>query len=351
VRLLLPHIAGSDLRRVAHPQLVAQFAQQIHQPVTVAGGFHADQRGRRYLPVEPFRVARGLYQLLLPGLSRLRIQPTHLLPARMKITSYNHHVRRLLSFREALVLKPRLPDSIEPSLLSNQPLCPNVNARLCVEEQLFRADVEERLFRAASACAFDCGLQPRPALKGIHPPAVAAMNGRSSALTQALAPGAKKHPTGRNPGAAQIRGNHPCVSNTWRNKEMGQPQSVPAPEKMGQPAEGCEHWTPRSQGNGATEWCSRSRRFVHVGTAALGCPAPRSGGFGSRGLVAPPFSPGSPWVAGKKRSSARPKAERQVLSSAAQSNNGRADPPKREVFIFAMLWWPSGPPQANLRDI
>src|SRR5438874_12186203 len=59
-------------------------------------------------------------------------------------------------------------------------------ARLCVEEQLFRADVEERLFRAALACAFDCGLQPRPALKGIHPPAVAAMNGRSSTLTQAL---------------------------------------------------------------------------------------------------------------------------------------------------------------------
>src|SRR5437870_8114047 len=46
--------------------------------------------------------------------------------------------------------------------------------------------VEERLFRAALACAFDCGLQPRPALKGIHPPAVAAMNGRSSTLTQAL---------------------------------------------------------------------------------------------------------------------------------------------------------------------
>src|SRR3989442_9506186 len=66
------------------------------------------------------------------------------------------------------------------------PLCPNVNARLCVEEQLFRADVEKRLFRAASACAFNCGLQPRPALKGIHPPAVAAMNGRSSTLMQAL---------------------------------------------------------------------------------------------------------------------------------------------------------------------
>src|SRR5437667_12615798 len=91
-----------------------------------------------------------------------------------------------------------------------------MNERLCVEEHLFRADVEERLFRAASACAFDCGLQPRPALKGIHPPAVAAMNGRSSALTQALAPGAKKHPTGRNPGVAQVRGNPTVVSECGR---------------------------------------------------------------------------------------------------------------------------------------
>ena len=45
-----------------------------------------------------------------------------------------------------------------------------MNERLCVEEHLFRADVEERLFRAALACAFNCGLQPRPTLKGIHPP-------------------------------------------------------------------------------------------------------------------------------------------------------------------------------------
>src|SRR5207237_9318465 len=59
-------------------------------------------------------------------------------------------------------------------------------SRVYVEEQLFRADVDERVFRAASAFAFDLGLQPRPALKGIHHPAVAAMNGRSSTLTQAL---------------------------------------------------------------------------------------------------------------------------------------------------------------------
>src|SRR2546421_68945 len=58
-------------------------------------------------------------------------------------------------------------------------------AALCGRADL-RADVEERLFRAVSASAFDCGLQPRPALKGIHHPAVAAMKGRSSTLTQAL---------------------------------------------------------------------------------------------------------------------------------------------------------------------
>jgi len=100
-----------------------------------------------------------------------------------------------------------------------------------------RADVEERLFRAVSACAFNCGLQPRPALKGIHHPAVAAMNGRSSTLMQALVLRARRSiQTEGSPGAAQVRGNHPCVSNTWRNKEMGQPQSVPVPETVGQPA-------------------------------------------------------------------------------------------------------------------
>src|SRR5438094_7302791 len=83
-------------------------------------------------------------------------------------------------------------------------------SRVYVEEQLFRADVEERLFRAASACAFDWGLQPRPALKGIHPPAVAAMNGRSSTLMQALVLRARRSiQTEGSPGAAQVRGNQP----------------------------------------------------------------------------------------------------------------------------------------------
>ena len=98
---------------------------------------------------------------------------------------------RSSTLTEALVLRARRNIQTEGNpgtaqVRGTPSLCPNMKERLCVEEQLFRADVEERLFRAALACAFDWGLQPRPALKGIHPPAVAAMNGRSSTLTQAL---------------------------------------------------------------------------------------------------------------------------------------------------------------------
>jgi len=89
--LLPPHATGPDLRRIPHPQLVAQLGQQIHQPVTVARRFHPDQRRRRQLPIKPLGIPRGLHQLPFPRLSRLRVQPRNLLPAGMKITSYNHH--------------------------------------------------------------------------------------------------------------------------------------------------------------------------------------------------------------------------------------------------------------------
>jgi hypothetical protein len=105
VGFLLAHAAGPNLRRIAHPQLVSDLRQQVHQPVTVAGGFHPDQRRRRHLPVEPLGIARGLYQLLLAGFARLRIQPTNLLPAGMKITPYNHHLR-LLPSPASLVSQP-----------------------------------------------------------------------------------------------------------------------------------------------------------------------------------------------------------------------------------------------------
>src|SRR5207245_9413044 len=72
----------------------------------------------------------------------------------MKITSYNHHVRRLLSFREALVLKPRLPDSIEPSLLSNQ-----FFRVLCERVGTFSRSRRESAFPSFSAAYFSHAAQ------------------------------------------------------------------------------------------------------------------------------------------------------------------------------------------------
>src|SRR3984957_11598546 len=96
VRLLLAHVTGPDLRRIPDPDLVSQVFHQLHEPLAVARGLHADQHRRRQLLVKLLGVAAGMYQLPLPTIPGLCIQPTHLLPAGMEITSYNHH-RRLLS--------------------------------------------------------------------------------------------------------------------------------------------------------------------------------------------------------------------------------------------------------------
>src|SRR5947209_6436805 len=60
---------------------------QLHEPLTVARGLHTDQQRRRQLLIKPLGLAASMHQLLLPRLSRLCVQPTHLLPAGMEITS------------------------------------------------------------------------------------------------------------------------------------------------------------------------------------------------------------------------------------------------------------------------
>src|SRR5439155_25271121 len=101
-------------------------------------------------------------------------------------------------------------------------------SRVYVEEQLFRADVEERLFRAVSASAFDCGLQPRPALKGIHHPAVAAMNGRSSTLTQALVLRARRNTQHEGtPVTAQFGGTTPLCPTVGATNRVGNHRLIP----------------------------------------------------------------------------------------------------------------------------
>src|SRR6202451_1566421 len=96
VRLLLAHVSGPDLRRIPDPDLVSQVFHQLDEPLAVARGLHADQHRRRQLLVKLLGVAAGMDQLPLPTISGLCIQPTHLLPAGMEITSYNRD-RRLLS--------------------------------------------------------------------------------------------------------------------------------------------------------------------------------------------------------------------------------------------------------------
>src|ERR1700683_1158405 len=96
VRLLLAHVTGPDLRRISDPDLVSQVFHPLNEPLTVARGLHADQHRRRQLLIKHFGVSAGMHQLPFPVIPGLAVQPTHLLPAGMEITSYNHH-RRLLS--------------------------------------------------------------------------------------------------------------------------------------------------------------------------------------------------------------------------------------------------------------
>src|ERR1019366_4641331 len=121
VRLLLAHVTGPDLRRISDPNLVPQVLHQLDEPLAVPRGLHADQHRRRQLLIEHLGIPRSMPQFPFPGFPSLRLQPRHLLPAGMKITSYNHHAKAPSS-PGALVLKPRLPGR---SSLRSYPINPS----------------------------------------------------------------------------------------------------------------------------------------------------------------------------------------------------------------------------------
>src|SRR6266481_230192 len=91
VRLLLAHIAGPDLRRIPHPDLVSQLHHQIEKPLAVPGSFHSNQRRRRQRGVKPSCLSATVLELTLGSLSSFRVHPNYLLPRRMEITAYNNH--------------------------------------------------------------------------------------------------------------------------------------------------------------------------------------------------------------------------------------------------------------------
>src|SRR5208282_252738 len=123
VRLLFAHVTGPDLRRIPDPDLVPQILHHFNKPLAVARGLHADQHRTRQSRVKRLGVTRGMHQFLFPGFPSLRVQPRHLLPAGMKITSYNHHAKAPSS-PGALVLKPRLPGR---SSLRSYPIRPTAS--------------------------------------------------------------------------------------------------------------------------------------------------------------------------------------------------------------------------------
>src|SRR5277367_2073704 len=119
VVLLLPRIAGPNLRRIPDPHLMPQLGHQFQIPLTVPRSLHADPRTRRKPPVELLHCSRFVHQLLISHFSGLPADPRNLLPTGVKITSNKNH--KAPSVPKASVLNQKLTRcALEPSLLSNQ---------------------------------------------------------------------------------------------------------------------------------------------------------------------------------------------------------------------------------------
>src|SRR5262245_47001694 len=119
VRLLLAHIAGPNLRRIAYPHLVSQLRQQIEKPLAVPSRFHSNQRWDRQVCVESSRLSATVLELALGSISRFRVHPRYLLPGRMEITAYNDH-KKAPSFPRIFGPQPKDTLELEPSFLCNQ---------------------------------------------------------------------------------------------------------------------------------------------------------------------------------------------------------------------------------------
>src|SRR5437867_5714410 len=98
VGLLPTHTSCSDLRRVAHPQLVLQLRQQPLEPAGMPGRFHPQSHvdsPELQFAIKLLRFSIAVLHLLLAAFSRFRVNPSDLLKARMIIASYNQHARLL----------------------------------------------------------------------------------------------------------------------------------------------------------------------------------------------------------------------------------------------------------------
>jgi hypothetical protein len=102
---------------------VTQLLQQLNEPLIISYGFNAYDRWRSQLPIEPFGFSARVHQLVFLRHSSLGVEHGDLLKARVKITTYYDHPDSFLPL--TLVSKPTTVyrASVEPSPLSNQPVC------------------------------------------------------------------------------------------------------------------------------------------------------------------------------------------------------------------------------------
>src|SRR5690348_11706679 len=91
VGLVLANRPRANFRRVAHPQLVPQFGEQLLEPPNRAGRFDAHPHRPGQTAVENLGFSVEMIQPPLHHFSCRVIQHGHLLIARVKIAAYNQH--------------------------------------------------------------------------------------------------------------------------------------------------------------------------------------------------------------------------------------------------------------------
>src|SRR6202521_4586571 len=101
VGLLLAHYHRPHLRRIPHPQFVAQFGQHGLEPLRVSRGFDPPAPPPHQRAIKSPRLSVLVLQTALHDFAGIAVQHRNLLVACMQITSYNHH--RSAPFLRALV--------------------------------------------------------------------------------------------------------------------------------------------------------------------------------------------------------------------------------------------------------
>src|ERR1043166_2529164 len=91
IRLLLAHVASTDLGWISNPNLMAQCLQQLNKPLIVADSLDAHKSRRSYCPIELLSFTGCMCQFVLLRCACLGIEERDLLVAGVEIAAYYDH--------------------------------------------------------------------------------------------------------------------------------------------------------------------------------------------------------------------------------------------------------------------